>query len=148
MVRQGARWPARLAGSGGPDAGLGHGPPPGLLDLVAAAAARRAVAGAGPAALVVGGRVLEIAAAGVPRAGRERALAVADLNQVPQRVAGLVAARLMPVIAIGHRHRAEPDGKLPPAGQGERPRPVPARRAGAGAAGERPRAVPAARRRG
>src|SRR5215472_7880532 len=138
------------AGRGGPlvPAGprLGDLPAPGLLDPVAAAAARPAVARAGPPALVVRGGVLEVAAAGVPGAGREGALAVPDLHQVPQRVAGLVAARLVPVVAAGHRHRAELHGELPPAGQDQRPAAVPAWRAGTVARGERPRSVPAARR--
>src|SRR5262245_48286110 len=72
------------AGRGGPlvpaGPGLGDAPAAGLLDPVAAAAARAAVAGAGPAALVVGEGVLEVAAAGVPGAGREGARPVADLD--------------------------------------------------------------------
>src|SRR5215470_15913334 len=140
------------AGRGGPlvpaGPGLGDAPPPGLLDAVAFSAACSAVAGAGPAALVIGGGVLEVAAAGGPGAGREGALAVADLDQVRQRVAGLVAARLVPVVAAGDRDRAGPDGELPAAGQGKRPAAVPAGRAGAVARGERPPPVPAARRRG
>src|SRR5215470_16909388 len=145
------------AGRGGPlvpaGPGLGDAPPPGLLDAVAFSAACSAVAGAGPAALVIGGGVLEVAAAGVPGAGREGALAVADLHQVPQRVAGLVAARLVLVVAIGDRDRPEFHGEFPAVGQGQRPGSVPARRAGAAGRGERPpgagrRAVPGAGRRG
>ena len=71
--------------------GLGDGPAFGLLDLVAAPAACCAVAGAGAAALVMWDGVLEVAVAGVPGAGREGALAVADLHQVAEGVAGLVA---------------------------------------------------------
>src|SRR5215470_8099186 len=111
------------AGWGGPPVpagpGLGDGPARGLLDPMASAAARSAVAGAGPAALVVGEGVLEVAAARVPGAGREGALAVPDLDQVPQRVAGPVAVRLVPVVAAGDRHRAGLDGELPAAGRGE-----------------------------
>src|SRR6516225_12333773 len=73
------------AGGGGPlvpaGPGLGDGPSRGLLDPVAFPAARCAVAGAGPPALVVGGGVLEVAAAGVPGAGREGARPVPDLDQ-------------------------------------------------------------------
>ena len=128
--------------------GLGDGPPRGLLDPVAFPAARSAVAGAGPPALVVREGVLEVAAAGVPGAGGEGALAVPDLDQVPQRVAGLVAARLVPVVAAGDRDRAEFDGEFPAAGQGEYPGAVPAWRAGAVARGEGPGAVPVPGRRG
>src|SRR5215831_4701013 len=138
------------AGRGGPPVpagpGLGDAPAPGLLDPVAFPAARPAVAGAGPPALVVRGGVLEVAAAGVPGAGREGARPVPDLDQVPQRVAGLVAARLVPVVAAGDRDRPELDRELPAAGQGQRPAAVPIWRAGAVARGERPRPVPAARR--
>src|SRR5262245_61914562 len=105
---------------------------------MAAAAARPAVAGAGLPALVVRDRVLEVAAAGVPGARREGARPVPDLHQVPQRVAGLVAARLMPVVAVGDRDRPEFHAEFPPVGQGERPGSVPAWRAGAAGRGERP----------
>src|SRR5262249_62306429 len=80
-------------------------------------------------------------------AGRHRALAVGALDRVPQRVAGLVAARLVRVVAVGDRDGAEFDGEFPPAGYGEYPRPVPAWRAGAVARGERPWAVPIPARR-
>src|SRR6516165_4281307 len=140
------------AGRGGPPVpagpGLGDGPPPGLLDLVAFPAARSAVAGAGLPALVVGGGVFEVAVPGVPGAGGEGALAVADLDQVPQRVAGLVAARLVPVVAAGDRDRSELGGEFPAAGQGEYPGSVPVWRAGAVPRGERPGAVAVSGRRG
>jgi len=71
--------------------GLGDGPAFGLFDPMAAAAAGGAVARAGFAALVVGGGVLEVGVAGVPGAGRERAGAVADLDEVAQGVVRLVA---------------------------------------------------------
>ncbi len=72
--------------------GLGDGPAVGLLDPVAASAARAAVAGAGPAALVVRDRVLEVGLAGMAGTRREGARPAADLHQVAQGVAGLVAA--------------------------------------------------------
>ena len=50
--------------------------------------------------------MFEVAVPGVPGAGGEGALAVADLDQVPERVAGLVAARLVPVVAAGDRDRS------------------------------------------
>src|SRR5215470_16625032 len=130
------------AGRGGPlvpaGAGLGDTPAPGLLDPMAASAACPAVARAGPPALVVRDRVLEVAAAGVPGAGREGAFAVPDLDQVPEGVAGLVAARLVRVVAVGDRHRPEFHGEFPPVGQGQHPGSVPGWRAGAAGRGERP----------
>ena len=60
--------------------GLGDLPAGGLLDAVAGAAACAGVAGTGLSALVVGGGVLEVGLPGVPGAGRERTLPVADLN--------------------------------------------------------------------
>jgi hypothetical protein len=62
-----------------------------LLDPVAAAAAGAAVAGAGPAALAIRDRVLEVGLAGVAGARREGALSVADLDEVAEGVVRLVA---------------------------------------------------------
>ena len=67
---------------------LGEFPLPGLLDFVAPPAARARVAGAGASALVVGDGVLEVRFAGGAGAARERALAVADLDQVAEQVGG------------------------------------------------------------
>jgi len=75
-----------------PGLGLGDGPAVRLLDPVAAAAACCAVAGAGPAALVVGDGVVEVGVAGVRGAGGEGAGAVADLDQVAEGGVRLVAA--------------------------------------------------------
>ena len=72
--------------------GLGDGPALGLLDPVAAAAARAAVAGAGPAALVIRDRVLEVGLAGMAGTRRERAGPVADLHEVAEGVTRLMAA--------------------------------------------------------
>ena len=74
--------------------------------------------------------MLEVAVAGVPGAGREGTFSVPDLDEMPEGVAGLVAVRLMPVVAVGHRYRAELDRELPPAGEGEEPAAEPAGRAG------------------
>ena len=71
---------------------LGHGPAGGLLDPMAPAASCTGVAGAGAAALVVGEGVLEVGLSRVPGAGRERAVAVSDLNEVAEPVIGLIAA--------------------------------------------------------
>src|SRR5689334_9567925 len=69
---------------------LGDAPPLGLLDLMASAGSGSGVAGACPAAPVIGGGVLEVRFPGVPGAGRECARAVTDLDQVPEHIAGLV----------------------------------------------------------
>src|SRR6266567_2539926 len=82
------------AGHGGPLGpawlGLGDLPAGGLLDAVAGATARVGIAGAGGAALAVRDSVLEIRLAGVPGAGREGTLPIADLDQVAQPVIWLV----------------------------------------------------------
>ena len=90
--------------------------------------------------------MLEVAGVGVPGAEREGAFSVPDLDEMPEGVAGLVAVRLMPVVAIGHRYRAEFDGELPPRGEGEEPGAEPAWRAGIILPDEGPGTVAAARR--
>src|ERR1700722_7834308 len=76
---------------------LGDVPAGRLLDAMTGAAACTGVAGTGLAALVVRLGVLPIRLTGVAVAGRERARAVADLDQVAEPVARLVAAGLIPV---------------------------------------------------
>jgi hypothetical protein len=56
----------------------------GLLDPVAAAAACAGVAHTGTSALAMGRCMLKVGVTGVPGAGREGALAVPNLDQVPQ----------------------------------------------------------------
>src|SRR5580693_5999910 len=80
--------------------GLSDFPAGCLFDLVAGAASCSGVAGAGPAALVVGDGVLEVGLFGVAGAGRQGALGVADLDQVAEHVVGLVGVRLPPVVAV------------------------------------------------
>ena len=103
------RWGFPTGASRGP--GLRDGPSLGLLDLVAASAARAGVARARASALVVGGGMLEVAVPGVPGAGRERACPVPDLDEMPEGVAGLVRMGFKSVIAVGDRDRAELDGE-------------------------------------
>jgi len=109
---------------------LGDLPAGGLLDAMARPATCPGVARASPAALVVRARVLEIRLAGMPVAGRERTGAIADLDQVPEPVTGLVAVRLVPVVTLERGHFFEAHGEPPAAGNDERPRPVAAWRPG------------------
>ena len=88
--------------------------------------------------------MLEVAVAGVPGAEREGTFSVPDLDEMPEGVAGLVAVRLIPVVAVGHRYRAEFDRELPPAGEGEEPGAEPAWWTGIILPGERPGTVAAA----
>src|SRR5579859_4850474 len=59
-----------------------------------------AVAQAGAPACLVGGIVFEVALGGGPSAGRGGTGRVPDLGQVPERDARIVAAGLVPVIAL------------------------------------------------
>lgn len=81
---------------GGPGEGAGcragDGPAGDLLGVVVVAAGGMKVAFAGPAALVVGGYVVEVAAGGCPPASGAGAGGVADADEVAQGGAGLVAA--------------------------------------------------------
>ena len=101
----------------GPDQGAGFGlgevPAAGLLGLVVAAAQRVEIALAGPAALVVGDGVVVVAAGRGAAAAGESAPGASDLDDVPQRVRGLIPGGLAPVGADpgfdrGDRHRREP----------------------------------------
>ena len=65
--------------------------------------------------------MLEVGLASVAAAGREGAGAVADLDEVAEPVAGLVAVGLVAVVAVEGRHRVEAHGELAAAGDGERP---------------------------
>ena len=62
-----------------------------------------------PAALGVGLGVLEICVAGAACAGGEGALAVADLDEVAELVAGLVAGGFVPVVAVIGGDRVDVD---------------------------------------
>ena len=62
--------------------------------------------------------MLKVAVPGVPVAGRERAGVVADLDQVPEAVVGLVAVRLVAVVAFQRGHGFQAHGQFPPVGQG------------------------------
>src|SRR5207247_1035729 len=92
-----AGWGLPLVVTGG---GLGDGPAVGLLELMAGAAGRPAVAAAGTATLLERRGVLEVGFAGGPGAGGEAALAVADVDEVAQRLSGVVAGRLVLVVAL------------------------------------------------
>ena len=88
--------------------------------------------------------MLEVAVAGVPGGEAEGTFSVPDLDEMPEGVAGLVAVRLMSMVAVGHRYRAEFDREFPPAGEGEEPGAEPAWRAGIILPGEGPGTVAAA----
>ncbi len=70
---------------------LRDAPPLGLFHFVAAPASGAGVARACPSAFVVGDGVFEVRVAGWAGAAGEGALAVADLDEVAEQVAGLVA---------------------------------------------------------
>src|SRR5204862_1696607 len=70
-----------------------------LLEAVVVTAFRAGVAAAGPAAGFVGGVVLDVALGGGPPAHRAGAGGVPDLDQVPERDPGVVAAGFVPVVA-------------------------------------------------
>ncbi len=91
-------------------------------------AARPGVAGAGAAALVVGDGMLEVGLPGLPGAGREGALAVADLDEMAQPVAGLVTGGLVPVVTGVRGDLAQRHDEPPAAGQGQGPGAEAARR--------------------
>src|SRR5512146_3350897 len=73
------------------------------------------------AALVVGLGVLEIAVSGVAVAGRKRAGAIPDLDQVAEPIGRMVAGGFVAVVTVPGGHRIEAHGELPAAGDGERP---------------------------
>jgi hypothetical protein len=56
--------------------------------------------------------MLKIAAPGRPAARRPGAFCVADLDQVAEGVAGLVASRFMPVVAVSDRERLKVDEEV------------------------------------
>src|SRR5690349_8104843 len=115
-----------------------------LFESVVVPAFRVGVAQAGPAACLVGGVVLVVALAGGAAADRAGAGGVPDLAQVPEPGAGVVAAGLVPVVAVfggegfeGDLVLAAVDGQGP--GSGAAGRPV---AGGAGEAEGGPRSVP------
>ncbi len=65
--------------------------------------------------------MLEVAFPGMPGTGGKRALAVADLDQVTQGVAGPVGVRLAAVVAAECGNRLEFHGEDPAVGQAELP---------------------------
>ena len=65
--------------------------------------------------------MLEVALPRVPVAGRESAGAVADLDEVTELVAGLIAMRLVPMITFQGGDRVEAHGEASTAGQDECP---------------------------
>src|ERR1700722_16823640 len=113
------------AGGGGPlvpaGPGLGDGPAGALLDVVAGPASGSGIARTRLAALVVGRGVLKIGLASGAVAGRERAGAVADLDEVAELVGRLVGAGLVAVVAVVYGDRVEAHGEQAAARDGERP---------------------------
>src|SRR5487761_147392 len=101
-----------------------------VLDPVVVAAPHAAVTGA-CAAFGPRDRVVPFAAAGVPDADGEHAFAVADLDEPPQGVAGLVPGGLIAVVAVPVRDGGELDGQDEVA-EGQGPGAVPAGWSGAG----------------
>ena len=71
--------------------------------------------------------MLKIGVTGVPGAGRECAGAIADLDQVAERVVGLVPAGLVAMITIVSRDRFDAHDEFPVTGQGECPGAAPVR---------------------
>ena len=69
--------------------------------------------------------MLKVAPPGGPPARRPRALAVPDLYQVPQPSRGPVTGRLVPVVAVHDRHRADVHHELPAVTQPQPPAAVP-----------------------
>ena len=57
--------------------------------------------------------MLKVAVPGVPVAGRKSTGVIADLDQVPEAVVGLVAVRLVAVVAFQRGHGFQTDGELP-----------------------------------
>ena len=95
--------------------------------MMVVATAGPGVAGTRRAAGFPGNGVLEVAAAGGPPAGRPRAFAVPDVDQVPELVAGVVGAGVVPVVAAGDRDRFQVDAQVRAAGsRPQPPGPVPA----------------------
>src|ERR1700722_13107227 len=88
------------------------------------------VAAARTSALVIRDRMFKITLAGMPVAGRERAVEVPDLDEVAEGGVGLVRERLVAVVAVERRHGLEVRSALQPAGQRERPGAAPVRVAG------------------
>ena len=110
--------------------GLGDVPPWRLFDSMAFSAPCAGVAAARTSALVVRDRMFKITLAGMPVAGRERAVEVPDLDEVAEGGVGLVRERLVAVVAVERRHGLEVRSALQPAGQRERPGAAPVRVAG------------------
>ncbi len=98
--------PPQLAGSG-----LFQLPAFGLFASVVVAAQGSQVAFAGPAALVVRHRVVEVAPRGPPPAPRCAACRKAGLDQVPKLAAGLVRRFLVPMVAAVAGQRADRHGE-------------------------------------
>ena len=89
-------------------------------------------------ALVIRDSMLEVRFPGMSRTGRERAVSVADLDEVPKGVVWLVGVRLIAMVAFKGRHWQQVYGEVPAVGQGKGPGAVPAWRPGIGVRGEGP----------
>jgi hypothetical protein len=82
--------------------------------------------------------VFEVAFPGVPGTGWERAVTVADLDEVAERVVRLVGVRLVAVVAGKRGHWLQFHAEVAAVGQGECPGAVPVWRSGVGVSGEGP----------
>src|ERR1700742_4346540 len=111
----GGRGGVVAAGGGGPphDSGLGlvELPARGLFTAVVVTAERGQIALAGPAALVVGLGVVEVAADGGALAAGRAAGGGAGPDQVLELAAGLVARLLVTVVADALGQRGDGDGE-------------------------------------
>jgi hypothetical protein len=86
----------------------------------------------------MGNGVLEVGLPGMPGAGGERALKIADLDEVAEDVAGLVGGGVMAVVAVLGRDRLKFHEHGGTAGQGEVPCAVTAGWPWGGCGGEDP----------
>src|ERR1700751_1056059 len=100
---------------------LGNFPAFRLFDLVTGPAAGTRIASACASALVVRDSVLEVGFPGMSGTGRERAVSVADLDEVPKGVVWLVGVRLIAVVAFKGRHWQQVYGEVPAVRQGKGP---------------------------
>src|SRR5208283_2311236 len=82
--------------------------------MVMVSAAGSGVADTRPAAGFPRDGVLEVASPGAAAAGWPRAFPVADVNEVPEFLAGVVGGRFVPVVAVGDGHGLQVDGQVRP----------------------------------
>jgi len=93
---------------------LVQAPADGLFLVVMMTTAGPGVTAASPPALFPGDGMLEIAALGAAAAGWPRAFPVADVDEVPEPVAGVVGGRFVPMVAVGDSEGLQVDGQVRP----------------------------------